>query len=54
MPTKNSYIVKVVNARMSDLRKTLKDAGIEVVSIAEIHKEEIGEKEEIPEAQKSE
>ena len=55
MPTKHSFIVKVVDARMSDLRKVLKGAGIDVVSIAEIHKEEIaGEGAEEPGAEKSE
>jgi hypothetical protein len=41
MPTKRSFMVKTVDARLSDLRKALKEAGINVVSIAEIHKEEI-------------
>ncbi len=36
-------MVKVIDTRMSDLRKILKDAGINLVSIAEIHKEEIPE-----------
>jgi hypothetical protein len=43
MPTKHSFMVKVIDARMSDMRKVLKDAGLNVVSIAEIHKEEIPE-----------
>jgi hypothetical protein len=43
MPTKHSFMVKVIDARLSDLRKVLKDAGVNVVSIAEIHKEDVTE-----------
>ncbi|NQU08621.1 MAG: hypothetical protein HQ583_08670 [Candidatus Abyssubacteria bacterium] len=47
MPTKHNFMLKVIDARMSDVRKVLKGAGINVVSIIEIHKEEIPEQEEI-------
>ena len=45
MSTKHSFMLKVIDARMSDVRKVLKDAGINIVSIAEVHKEEIAEEE---------
>ncbi len=45
MPTKHNFILKVIDARLSDVRKVLKDAGIHVVSIVEIQKEEIPEPE---------
>jgi len=38
-------MVKVVDARPSDIKKALKDSGIEVVSIVEIHKEETPDQE---------
>ncbi len=47
MPTKHSFMLKVIDARMGDVRKVLKDAGINVVSIVEIHKEDIPEQREI-------
>jgi len=54
MPTKHSFMVKVVDARLSDLRKILKEAGMNVVSIAEIHKEEIAQEgAEEPQTEKS-
>jgi len=46
MPTKHNFILKVIDARLSDVRKVLKDAGINVASIVEIQKEEIPEPEE--------
>lgn len=45
MATKHNFILKVIDARMSDVRKVLKDAGINVASIVEVHKEEIPEQE---------
>lgn len=55
MSTKHSFMVKVIDARMSDLRKVLKGAGINIISIAEIHKEEVPEERaEEPETEKSE
>jgi hypothetical protein len=36
-----SYILKVVDAKPSEVRKALEQAGITVRSLAEIHKEEI-------------
>ena len=54
MSTKHSFLVKVVDGRLSDLRKALKEAGMNVVSIAEIHKEEIAQEgAEEPQADKS-
>ena len=41
MSTKHNFMLKVIDARMSDVRKVLKDAGINVVSIVEVHKEDI-------------
>ena len=38
-------MLKVIDARMSEVRKVLKDAGINVVSITEVHKEETVEQE---------
>jgi hypothetical protein len=52
MATKHNFMLKVVDARMSDVRKVLKDAGINLVSIIEVHKEELpGEKEAAPAAE---
>ena len=45
MTTKRNLIVKVVDARPADVKKILKAAGIEVVSVVEIHKEETPEQE---------
>jgi hypothetical protein len=43
MPTKSSLMLKVIDARTSDIRKILKDAGINVISIIEVFKEDIPE-----------
>jgi hypothetical protein len=40
MATKTNFILKVSDAKLSDVQKALKDANITVVSIMEIHKEE--------------
>ncbi len=36
-----NLIVKVKNCKESDIKKALKDAGIEVVSVATVHKEKL-------------
>lgn len=41
MSVNSSFIVKVTDAKMSDLQKALDQAGIKVRSIVEIHKEEV-------------
>lgn len=43
MTTKRNLMLKVVDARPADVKKALKDSGIEVVSIVEVHKEEVPE-----------
>jgi len=49
MATKHNFMLKVIDARMSDVRKVLKNAGINVVSIVEVYKEDIpGGEEEKP------
>ncbi len=35
----NNYILKVQDAKLSDIQKALQSAGIKVVSIIEVHKE---------------
>ena len=51
MATKHNFMLKVVDARMSDVRKVLKDAGINLVSIVEVYKEDLpDEKEAVPAA----
>jgi|GEM_PF-418588 len=43
---KNSnYILKVTNAKKAEIRKALKNAGIEVRALTEIYSEEIKEEE---------
>lgn len=41
MAVKANYIVKVQDAKLADIQKALKDANINVVSILEVHKEEV-------------
>jgi uncharacterized protein YaaQ len=41
MATKTNFILKVQDAKLADVQKALKDANINVVSILEIHKEEV-------------
>lgn len=36
---KANYILKVEDAKLADIQKALKDAGIKVRSIQEVHKE---------------
>ena len=36
-----NYIVKVKDAKLIDVKKALTEKGIDVVSIVEVHKEEI-------------
>ncbi len=38
-----NYILKVTDARKADIRKALKEAGIDVRAITEIYSEEAGE-----------
>ena len=54
MATQSNFLVKVKNARLGDVRKALTAAGIEVRSIAELHKEDIPDPEpsQAPEADK--
>jgi len=41
MATKANYILKVQDAKLAEVQKALKDANINVLSILEIHKEEV-------------
>ena len=41
MSVNSSFIVKVTDAKMSDIQKALEQAGIKVRSIVEVHKEEV-------------
>jgi hypothetical protein len=43
MPTKHNLMVKVIDARAGEIQKILKQAGVQVVSVVEVHKEEIPE-----------
>jgi hypothetical protein len=43
LATHNNFLVKVTDATMPQVRKTLQEAGIEVRSIISMHKEEIAE-----------
>jgi hypothetical protein len=53
MATKYNLMVKVLNARAGEVQKILKQAGVQVVSVVEIHKEEVSEaKAEDTEAEK--
>ncbi len=40
MATKSNFILKVLDAKLADVQKALKDANINVVSLLEVHKEE--------------
>ncbi len=40
-----NFIVKTKNAKESEVRKALKEAGIDVISVATVYKEELNEKE---------
>ncbi len=50
MATNTNYLVKVTDAKMPEVRKALQEAGIEVRSIIQLHKEETGAEEEKAEA----
>jgi hypothetical protein len=41
MSVNSSFVVKVTDAKLSDLQKALDQAGIKVRSIVEVHKEEV-------------
>ncbi len=43
MSTLINFIVKTKNVKESEVRKALKDAGIEVFSVATVYKEEVGD-----------
>ncbi len=45
MAIKRNLMVKVVDAKAGDVKKALKEAGIEVTSIVEVHKEDTAEPE---------
>ncbi len=40
MATKTNFVLKVADAKLADVQKALKDAGINVLSLMEIHREE--------------
>ncbi|HAS53399.1 MAG: hypothetical protein A2X56_10655 [Nitrospirae bacterium GWC2_57_13] len=40
MATKTNFVLKVTDAKLADVQKALKDAGINVLSLMEIHREE--------------
>jgi hypothetical protein len=48
MPTKHNLMVKVIDARAGEIQKILKAAGVQVISVVEVHKEEVP----TPEAEK--
>ena len=41
MSVNSSFVVKVADAKMSDIQKALEQAGIKVRSIVEVYKEEV-------------
>ncbi|GAB4332543.1 MAG: hypothetical protein Kow0099_04320 [Candidatus Abyssubacteria bacterium] len=41
MPTKHNLMVKVLDARAGEIQKILKAAGVQVISVIEVHKEEV-------------
>ena len=49
MTTLTNYMVKVTDAKMPAVKKALEAAGIEVRSIIQVHKEEVGSDEETAE-----
>ncbi len=49
MATLSNYMVKVTDAKMSEVKKALEAADIEVRSIIQVHKEEVGSDEETSE-----
>ena len=53
MATQRNFMLKVIDSRMSDVRKVLKDAGVNVVSIVEVYKEELPEESKIESPQEA-
>ncbi len=51
MATLANYMVKVTDAKMPAVKKALEAAGIEVRSIIQVHKEEVGSDEDTSEAE---
>ena len=49
MATLSNFMVKVTDAKMSGVKKALEAAGIEVRSIIQVHKEEVGSEDEASE-----
>jgi hypothetical protein len=43
MATQINYVLKVKDAKLAAVKKALSGAGIDVVSIVEVHKEELPE-----------
>jgi hypothetical protein len=43
MPTKRNLMVKVIDAKAGEVQKILKQAGVQVVSVVELHKEDLPE-----------
>ncbi|MFQ5455463.1 MAG: hypothetical protein ACE5EA_04550 [Nitrospirota bacterium] len=43
MATKINYMIKIIDAKMGEIKKALEAGGIKVNSIIELHKEEIKE-----------
>lgn len=43
MATQINYVLKVKDAKLGAIKKALSTAGIEVVSLVEVHKEDLGE-----------
>ena len=46
--TRTNFLVKVTNAKLSDIRRALRAAQIDVRSIAELHREEMEDEKESP------
>ncbi|MEW6117151.1 MAG: hypothetical protein AB1553_09665 [Nitrospirota bacterium] len=45
MPTNSNFMVKVTDAKLTDIQKALEQAGIKIRSIVEVFKEEAAAKE---------
>ncbi|HTZ18125.1 MAG TPA: hypothetical protein VMB78_06760 [Dissulfurispiraceae bacterium] len=45
MSLNSIYVVKVSDAKMTDIQKALEQAGVKVRSIVEVHKEEVAQAE---------
>jgi hypothetical protein len=48
-----NFMLKVVDAKKAEIRKALKDAGIEVRSLAEVYSEDIESEEKEDDAEKT-